>query len=123
MTKFINFLILLLVNFIPKISSEDEHIETVSDISDAIMKDADMKLKEFLKNNKIETLPLHSREVKPATCGEGVEEDTRIYRFDFEDLNGVFTKLLVPQVNSSNSKLECRAIIIFLHYSLSDYLQ
>ena len=42
--------------------------------------DAEEKLSLYLENNSIESLPIHSREVRPASCAEGVEEEVILYR-------------------------------------------
>ena len=41
---------------------------------------ADEMLSLYLENNSIESLPIHSREVRSASCAEGVEEEVILYR-------------------------------------------
>ena len=48
--------------------------------SEDVTEDAASLLSSYLKNYSIDSLPVHSRDVRPASCGEGVEEELILYR-------------------------------------------
>ena len=64
-------------------SAEQDNILRHDDLSEEIREDATAKLSSFLENNSMKSLPVHSREVRPASCSEGVEEEFILYRLRY----------------------------------------
>ena len=50
------------------------------DISEEMRKDASTKLSSFLETNSMQSLPIHSTEVRPSSCGDGVQEEFILYK-------------------------------------------
>ena len=48
--------------------------------SEDVSEEAASMLSSYLENNSIDSLPVHSRDVRPISCGEGVEEEIILYR-------------------------------------------
>merc|ERR1712227_928253 len=59
-------------------------------------KDASNKLSSFLETNSMQSLPIHSRDVRPSSCGDGVQEEFILYKFDYVDILGEKASLLIP---------------------------
>ena len=48
--------------------------------SEDVSEEAASMLSSYLENNSVDSLPVHSRDVRPISCGEGVEEELILYR-------------------------------------------
>ena len=73
---------LLFLSYLGSIkSNEIIPIEIHDDnLSEEMRENATSQLSLFLENNSLDSLPVYSREVRPASCAEGVEEELIMYR-------------------------------------------
>ena len=75
------YLTIVLVHIICRVcDAQDGNILNHDDISEEMRKDATNKLSSFLETNSMKSLPIHSREVRPASCADGVEEEFILYK-------------------------------------------
>ena len=70
---------LLFLTYLGYVKSND-NILHLNSLSDEMRENAQTQLSLYLENNSLESLPVHSREIRPASCAEGVEEEFIIYR-------------------------------------------